>query len=53
MKLIEYVRLHQEEIDRYILETCPGTPIDDIERELWIYEIDLLYDRASEAGAEV
>ena len=54
MTIEEFIKENREVIDRYIKDVCPNCQIDeDDEREDWIYNTEILYTWAQEAGVKV
>jgi len=53
MTMKEFIAYRKKQIDEWILNTSPGSPINDTERELWIRNDANLYRWARSEGAKI
>jgi len=52
LTLKEFIAKKKKQIDQWIMDTSPGSPINDTERELWIRNDRQLYRWARSDGAK-
>jgi len=53
MTLLQFIKEHRTELDKYIRKLVPNCQIDDSERRLWIMNDEDLYNWARAEGVHI